>query len=757
MKADKLGNSARRILGRVTPDEFVGRTAELRKLVSHAQEPGGKQALLLLLAPSAGVSELLRQAYDRLFNSRENIIPVYFAFSRSDSTAVSTAIEFLSTFLRQYVAYRRDEPSLCHASLTLNDLVQLAPAADLEWIERLVETYNRERFNKDDRELVRFCLSAPQRVPSRLGRPFVIFDGVQLAANLNLKQGLAAEIMRVFTGSTMPFALAGLRRHMLSVFHAAETNFESVEILRLGKLSDEDARRLVAHAALRQQVSMTEETSDLIVQQFESSPFFIASLLQAAHDRNVSLETYLQCEQLYVDELMGGQIQRYFASLLEGIVSQPKTRRTLIQLLCEEVVNNGPRASFESWRKRLDIETDELEKVLEGLHIQEFVNWDRCSVGVAKGPTVWRDYLKVRFRLDILSEPRALVVADTIVDALKRAPHTMARHYRRGATLGLRDMLARFDRQRVPQSLFHFGRFSESYKGATAEEIVAGLDAETELVRLPQVVHVGSCVAFDPEMQQLCDEERCVVAHSFEGAAYADANEVVWLVAEINSKLEADRELAERWCARLEMLARKSSFSRIRIWLISKEGFSEQAMQALDARNGYGSSRQQVEILTARINETSGAIKQPVSGDEFVMILPMGEDNELVAAITVEQIARRLNFSPAAINQIKTAIVEACINAAEHSFSPDRKIYQRFRVESDKLVITISSRGVLPSNVMAQNGAQAAESGEGSDVFQERRGWGLKLIRTLMDEVEFERVDEGTSLRMTKYLRNSSS
>ena len=34
-----------------------------------------------------------------------------------------------------------------------------------------------------------------------------------------------------------------------------------------------------------------------------------------------------------------------------------------------------------------------------------------------------------------------------------------------------------------------------------------------------------------------------------------------------------------------------------------------------------------------------------------------------------------------------------------------------------------------------------------------RRGWGLKLIRTLMDDVEFERVDDGTRLRMTKYLR----
>jgi len=29
----------------------------------------------------------------------------------------------------------------------------------------------------------------------------------------------------------------------------------------------------------------------------------------------------------------------------------------------------------------------------------------------------------------------------------------------------------------------------------------------------------------------------------------------------------------------------------------------------------------------------------------------------------------------------------------------------------------------------------------------------LKLIKTLMDKVEFERVDDGTQLKMTKYIR----
>jgi anti-sigma regulatory factor (Ser/Thr protein kinase) len=65
----------------------------------------------------------------------------------------------------------------------------------------------------------------------------------------------------------------------------------------------------------------------------------------------------------------------------------------------------------------------------------------------------------------------------------------------------------------------------------------------------------------------------------------------------------------------------------------------------------------------------------------------------------------------------------------------------------------------VPSNIQEnieeeqREGIREDNNGEGTE---QRRGWGLKLIRTLMDEVEFERVDEGTSLRMTKYLRRSS-
>jgi serine/threonine-protein kinase RsbW len=739
----------RRVLGRVVQQDFVGRTAELDRIMAQAERANTGRGLLVLMEPSAGVSELLRQAYDQIFNRRSDVIPIYFAITRNETTAVSAAIEFLNTFVQQYIAYRRDEPFVSEAPLTLQELVELAPAADLEWIEQLIQSYNRLRFSNDDKALVRFCLGAPQRIPAVRGRAFVMLDGSQLAEYLNGAVVLGTEILRVFTRGGFSFVLAGLRRQILEAAHNAKCNFERLDSLRLEQLDPTEAAKLVEHVARRQQVATSEAARDLIVQQFAGSPFFINIFLQAAREKRAALLSYLDCERLYVDELFGGHIHRHFADLLEEISPRLDTRHLLIRLLWEAAAGEEQVSTFEIWRKRLHMTASELEDVLHRLHVQEFVNWDETTVEAGAGPQAWRDYLKTRYRLDVMSEPRALVVADMLADSLKRAPHTMARHYKQVANAGLRDLISRFNCQQVPGVLFDYQNFSEKYRGAESETIISGLEAETEFIKLPQTIHLATCSAFMSDMRQLCEEEHCLVAHTFEEGSYSDAREVIWLAADIESKLEVEVNVARAWCDRFENLAERLGFSRFQIWLIANEGFSEEANQLLERRKGFGSCRQQLQLLASRVRGTVlSEVVQSAEPDEFLMVVPMGEDNELIAANTAEQIAKRLTFRPEAINQIKTAIVEACINASEHSFSPDRKIYQRFRVESDRLVITISSRGIVPANLNGtKSGSEAKEAAE------ERRGWGLKLIRTLMDEVEFERVDEGTSLRMTKYLR----
>src|ERR1043165_145309 len=152
----------RRILGRVVQQDFVGRASELDRIMTQAEPVNAGRGLLLLMTPSAGCSELLRQAYDRLFNRQSDVIPLYYAFTRHETTAVSAAIEFLQTVLQQYLAFRRKEPALCRAPLTLQDVLELAPSADLEWIEPLCKMYERIRFSNDNQELVPFCLGGPQ-------------------------------------------------------------------------------------------------------------------------------------------------------------------------------------------------------------------------------------------------------------------------------------------------------------------------------------------------------------------------------------------------------------------------------------------------------------------------------------------------------------------------------------------------------------------------------------------------------------------
>jgi serine/threonine-protein kinase RsbW len=753
MSSRSTSENYRRILGRVVQQDFVGRAGELDRIMVQAQAANAGRGLLLLMEPSAGVSELLRQAYDQLFNQHTEVIPIYFAITPNETTAVSAAIEFLNTFVQQYIAFRRNEPFVSNAPLTLQDLQELALPADLNWIEQLIESYNRLRFSNDDKALVRFCLGAPQRIPAGRGRAFVMLDGSQLAEYLNGAVVLGTEILRVFGRGSFSFVLAGLRRQILEAAHDAGSDFERLDMLRLEQLDTAEAAKLVEHVARRQHVATSEVARDLLVQQFAGSPFFINIFLHAAREKHTSLISYLDCERLYVDELFGGHIHRHFADLLEEISPRLDTRHLLIRLLWEAAAGEDQISSVEVWRKRLHMTASELEDVLHRLHVREFINWDGATVEAGAGPQAWKDYLKIRYRLDVLNEPRALVVADMLADSLKRAPHTMARHYKQIANAGLRDLIARFNCQPVPAVLFDYQSFSRKYKGAENDTLVSGLAAETEFFKLPQTIHLASATAFFSDLRQICEADHCFVAHTFEDGSYADAQQVIWLAADIGSKLEVDVEVARAWCDRLENMAERLGFSRFQIWLISNEGFSEDAGRILAQRKAFGSSRQQLGLLAARLGETVvSAVVQTGHPDEFLMVVPMGEDNELIAANTAEQIAKRLTFRPEAINQIKTAIVEACINASEHSFSPDRKIYQRFRVESDRLVITISSRGIVPANL---NGANSGS--EAQVAAEERRGWGLKLIRTLMDEVEFERVDDGTSLRMTKYLRPQKS
>lgn len=154
----------------------------------------------------------------------------------------------------------------------------------------------------------------------------------------------------------------------------------------------------------------------------------------------------------------------------------------------------------------------------------------------------------------------------------------------------------------------------------------------------------------------------------------------------------------------------------------------------------------EVSILTEM--KSNGKSDRGEQGEKisFGLVLPMVSETELVAARALEQVAERVDFPDEEIGKIRMALIEACINAFEHSGSKDGKIYITFTLDKEKLSIVVEDKGVSfdPGRVPVPDREKILAA-------HGRRGWGIELIRSLMDQVIFEDVPVGTKLRMIKY------
>ncbi len=134
---------------------------------------------------------------------------------------------------------------------------------------------------------------------------------------------------------------------------------------------------------------------------------------------------------------------------------------------------------------------------------------------------------------------------------------------------------------------------------------------------------------------------------------------------------------------------------------------------------------------------------------EVTLVLPMAPDMELVASQAASALAGFVGMSPDRVDEVRMAVVEACINAFEHSHAAIRKVDITFRVRGterpESLEITVHDNGVgfAPGDV---EDPRIEEKLRGD----RKRGWGLKIIQGLMDEVRIQSGSRGTTVIMSK-------
>ena len=697
--------TAERIFG--CSHEFVARDRELGEIIAAAHS--GRD-LALLAAPGAGASELLRQAYDELFHS-DAVTPFYFELKASDGDARSAALRFASEFITQTVAFSRKDPHILWSRPTLNELSRFASLADALWVDGAIDAIANGS--------VESLVAIPARASSgvcvlidSLDRSRLIRDGERFIECVSL---LASGRVSVIGG--------GLRRAIYG-----HLPFRHLD---LDPLTNNDSAAITQAIASKHGLEISDATRDLIAVQTEGSAAAIALLIRQAADDEEDLTAFAGVERTYTNSVVGGLLNRDLRARALELLPTTVDRNEVISLLRQNFAAKGMQLSLGHWRRALDrADAASFEQLIRHLHVEEVISAGDGMVDMSATCRVIRDFVEARFRILAAPDKRGPIVGHAVQSNLARATGLMAEAYRTLAALGVRNLLGSFSGQSIAAAAVDYGTFKQNFKGQADEINIAALSGAKERVNLPRIIYTADAAEYYPPLSEIADKNRSAVG-------LADSEEA-WLIAEIDSKLEADAEITEFWCDRLEMAAVNSGLDNFRIWLIAPEGFSDEALAVLIERNAYGSSRKQIELLRSLLDAPPAHTDSTATTYEITV--PMGDEGELLAARTLTKIQESHDLPPKPVSQIKTALIEALINAAEHSLSPDRTVRVLLVVSDKQLTITLQNRGLkLTDDMLAQ-----------ADLSSERRGWGLELIRRLMDEVRVEPTDDGTRLVMSK-------
>ncbi|MBS1811572.1 MAG: hypothetical protein JST84_25650 [Acidobacteria bacterium] len=806
------------ILSQLATDEILSRTISAQDEIYQAAVLKNARAVLVIGRPQSGKTELLRLTYDRLFSEQGRTLPIYFSLRRDRLLPDKFAKDFLLTLLRQYLAFVNHDAELVpRHELTERDLLNLASANEYAVLKDLIEGYEARVNDEDKRSLVRYALGLPQRLASR--SPYhitMLLDEAQWLDRVVTDEEIANLFGEVLQQPhSVSFILTGQQRALMDQLAAEEGVIGTVKILHFGPPEMASLQELVQRWCIQDDAAFEPEIGRLAIHQLDSNLFYLRSLTAAASERKMWFDKGADFERLYVAELLQGRIAHYFSRLLRQIASDTTTRQggehaaIEIVYICAEAM--ASRAPVELIKSRLSARLD-VTPLLAELHRQELITLLDGHILPSDDP-VFCDWIAAthrRFEGTSLEE----VKLDLLRRRIKAVPQMLALSARRTLHTQIEALLRRFDGQSVAHSLFAHDEFVIRYGHAPYEIMLAGLQAESEQVQLPQVVHVAEGHLFTHRLGALPASWSCLLAFGFERGIYDQEHEVIWLlaVADAPSAVSAeavqllDQQLREIQATLLSNQAQDKPVPHIVRWAISKMGFTPDGTMALAERSFAASDYLQLELLTslldaeAKENEEEEDVvpdvleeaAEPVSAGEipaqtelkaketakpsleeveapvsvtvdapahpsatvqgpaqetdqnlnqFEIVIPTNDDKEIIAARAVERMAQSAGFSPEAVNQMKTALIEACLSLAATEEHPDTRIFQRYQLDEEKMTITVANTS---AGLNDTTGTLITDDPE--------RIWRLEVLRSLVDFVRLTKLTDGWRVELTRFI-----
>lgn len=190
----------------------------------------------------------------------------------------------------------------------------------------------------------------------------------------------------------------------------------------------------------------------------------------------------------------------------------------------------------------------------------------------------------------------------------------------------------------------------------------------------------------------------------------------------------------------------------------SDTGLTQFLLSELHTFAGEGWEQEDDVTLVTLHRSTNSTQAEGVAGDGLQTLIafemPSAPGNERQAMLRVAEAAAALPLSDGQMERLKTAVAEAVMNAMEHGnkYQEDVPVGVQVMASPEQLVVRIRDRGTGESADEAETPDLAAKlAGE-----QSPRGWGLFLIRNMVDELRTLADDDYHTIDLVMKLTHDS-
>ncbi len=135
-------------------------------------------------------------------------------------------------------------------------------------------------------------------------------------------------------------------------------------------------------------------------------------------------------------------------------------------------------------------------------------------------------------------------------------------------------------------------------------------------------------------------------------------------------------------------------------------------------------------------------------------IIPSQPGNERIAMERVAGVIQALNLPAGRLEQIKTAVAEAAMNAMEHG--------NHYQADVPVVIQVLASQTTLAIRIRDQGGSEPIQEANAPDLeaklagLQSPRGWGLFLIKNMVDDINIISDETHHTVELIVYLEGES-